>query len=151
MNDDELITILREALAEDTASGEDEEVSPRVTRDALSAFRWLRVNDELAELTFDSADVPSLSGVRGTHPPRQLRYRFDDMVIDCEVGEDALLGQLTPALPAAVEVWTPDGTSRALVVDELGRFVAEPVPTGPVIIRCTWAGRPPVVTPWLLV
>jgi hypothetical protein len=143
MNDDELMIVLREALAED------EQVPPRSAGAAESAFGWLRADDELAELVFDSADEPALAGVRG-NLHRQLTYRFDELLIDCEVGHDALLGQLIPRTPARIELWSADGRRRLLALDGDGRFAAEPAPTGPVSIRCTRAGRT-VVTPWLLV
>jgi hypothetical protein len=143
MNDDELMIVLREALA-------DEQVSPRTTEDAESAFRWLRVEEELAELVFDSADAETLAGVRGGEQ-RQLTYRFDDLLIDCEVSHGALRGQLIPVMPARVELWSADGARRPLDVDEEGRFVADPAPVGPVNIRYTRAGHNAIVTPWLLV
>jgi hypothetical protein len=142
MDDDELMIVLREALAAD------ELVSPRSAEAAEAAFHWLRVDDELAELVFDSADQGVLAGMRGS-APRQLTYRFEDLLIDCEVGQEALLGQLIPAAPARIELWSSDGRRRTLDLDGDGRFVAEPAPAGPVSIRCTRAGRS-VVTPWLL-
>jgi hypothetical protein len=144
MNDDELMIVLREVLAED------EQVSPRSTEAAESAFRWLRVDDELAELVFDSADTATLAGVRGA-PQRQLTYRFDDLLIDCEVSHDTLLGQLIPLTPARVELWSADGARRLLDLDKDGRFVAKPPPSGPVNIRCSRPGHNDIVTPWLLV
>lgn len=143
MDDDELMIVLREAL------GPDEQVSPRTTEAAESAFRWLRVEDELAELVFDSDDAGELAGVRGS-VQRQLTYRFDDLLIDCEVGHEALLGQLIPATQARIELWSADGRRRVLDLDAEGRFAAEPAPAGPVSIRCTRAGHS-VVTPWLSV
>jgi hypothetical protein len=144
MNDDELMIVLREVLAED------ERVSPRSIEAAESAFRWLRVEDELAELVFDSADTVTLAGVRGA-PLRQLTYRFEDLLIDCEVSHETLLGQLIPVMPARVELWSADGARRPLSLDEDGRFAAKPPPSGPVSIRCSRAGHNDIVTPWLLV
>jgi len=144
MDDDELINLLREALAVD------EEVSPRMAEAAVSAVEWLRVDDEMAELVFDSADSPALATVRGD-VPRQLTYRFDDLLIDCEVGHDALLGQLVPAALATLELLSADGARTVLDVDDTGGFVAESVPAGPMSIRCSRVGQPTVVTPWLLV
>jgi hypothetical protein len=142
MDDDELMIVLRAAL------GADEHVPPRAAEAAEAAFHVLRLDDELAELVFDSADQGALAGMRGA-AQRQLTYRFEDLLIDCEVGQEALLGQLIPATPARIELWSADGARRALDLDGEGRFVAEPPPVGPVSIRCTRAGRT-VVTPWLL-
>ncbi len=143
MNDDELMIVLHAALAAD------EDVSPRSIAAAESAFHWIRVDDELAGLVFDSADEEAPAGVRGG-VRRQLTYRFDDLLIDCEVGPDALLGQLIPATPARIELWSADGARRALDLDDEGRFAVRPAPAGPVSIRCSRAGRTDVVTPWLL-
>jgi len=144
MDDDELMIVLREALAPG------EEVSRRSVASAESAFQWLRLDDELAELIFDSVDAESLAGVRGARQ-RQLTYRFDTLQIDCEVSRDALLGQLIPAVPATVELCSADGACRALDLDDEGRFAAEPPPVGPITIRCSREGHNDIVTPWLLV
>jgi hypothetical protein len=144
MDDDELMVVLRDVLAPG------EEVSQRSITSAESAFQWLRIEDDLADLVFDSVDAGSLAGVRGARQ-RQLTYRFDDLQIDCEVGHDALLGQLIPAVPARVELWSAGGVRQALDLDHEGRFMAEPTPVGPITIRCSREGHHDVVTPWLLV
>ena len=144
MDDDELMIVLRSVLAPGEA------VTRRSIESAESAFQWLRTEDDLAELVFDSVDAEPLAGVRGVLQ-RQLTYRFDDLQIDCEVSHDALLGQVIPAVPARVELWSADGVRQALDLDHEGRFMAEPTPVGPITIRCSREGHHDVVTPWLLV
>jgi hypothetical protein len=145
MDDDELMIVLREVLAED-----DEAISPSVIEDGESAFRWLRFDEELAELVFDSAETGALAGVRGG-VQRQLTYRFDDLLIDCDIRPGALLGQLIPAMPARIELWSAGGARRPLDLDDEGRFAARPAVSGPISIRCSRPGQRDIVTPWLLI
>ncbi|MEN3359110.1 MAG: hypothetical protein V7637_3092 [Mycobacteriales bacterium] len=173
MNDDELIDLLRSALADPAAPTADSAApaadpatatadpaavaelhaamccpapAPAV-RAAEAAFGWLRTGAEVAAVVFDSA--ASQAGVRGPGP-RQLSYRFDDLQIDCEVAADRLLAQVQPPVLTGLELCSADGARRPLTVDEHGRASVRPVPAGPLSLRCVRAGRPDVMTPWLL-
>jgi hypothetical protein len=140
MNDEDLLAVLRDVL------GADDGAPDRAAGAARSAFRWVDADSELAELVTDSADAPALAGMRGP-APRQLTWRYADLVIECEVGADLLLAQVDP--PAGLELCSPDGGVRALAVDEHGRCQARP-PTGPFSLRARRAGQPDVLTPWLV-
>jgi hypothetical protein len=130
---------------------------------AQAAFTWRGVDAELAELAFDSlADRESLALVRGGDEPRLLTFHAADLTIELEIRppvrehppaagvEHRLVGQLLPPGPARVEVRHPDGV-LTVEADELGRFAAERVSTGPISLRCQQAGaaRGPVVTEWV--
>jgi hypothetical protein len=130
---------------------------------AEAAFAWRGVDAELAELAFDSfADRESLALVRGGGEPRMLTFHAADLTIELEVlpaaaehtptagAEHRLMGQLLPPGPARVEVRHPHGV-LAVEADELGRFAAEQVSTGPISLRClqAGAGTAPVVTEWV--
>ena len=129
---------------------------------AEAAFTWRGVDAELAELTFDSlADRKGLALVRGGGEPRLLTFHAADLTIELEIlpparerlpvgAEHRLVGQLLPPGPAVVEVRHPDGV-LTVEADELGRFAAERVATGPISLRCQQpgAGAAPVVTEWV--
>jgi hypothetical protein len=130
---------------------------------AEAAFAWRGVDVELAELAFDSlAERESLALVRGADEPRLLTFHAAELTIELEVRpptrehpplagvEHRLIGQLLPPGPARVEVRHPDGVLM-VEADELGRFAAEQVATGPISLRCQRAGAAtaPVVTEWV--
>jgi hypothetical protein len=144
MDDDELMMLVQAALAAD------EKPTPRALAAAADAFRWLCVDDELADVVFDSADSPMLRGARAGRSCRLLTYRSDDLLIDCEIHAGALFGQVVPAMPVTLELRSPDGRHRPLAVDGQGSFMVEPTPAGPLSIRCLRAGRQAFITPWVL-
>jgi hypothetical protein len=138
-------------------------VPAALVRAAEGAFAWRGVDAELAELAFDSlADRESLALVRGGGEPRLLTFHAADLTIELEVlpagaehitavgAEHRLVGQLLPPGPARVEVRHPEGV-LAVEADELGRFTADRVSTGPISLRCQQAaaGTAPVVTEWI--
>lgn len=145
VDDDELMTMLGEVLAPELT------VPPQVLSAARQAFVWRRIDEELAELLFDSADEPVAAGLRGGAAPRQVSYASSDLLIECELGSDTLVGQLLPADAGRLELLTPTGRRRAVEVDPRGRFVVEPVPSGPIRLCCGSPSRSLVLTPWLLV
>jgi hypothetical protein len=138
-------------------------VPEALVRAAEAAFTWRGVDAELAELAFDSlVDRESLAMVRGGAEPRLLTFHAADLTIELEVrppvrdhpqaagAEHQLVGQLLPPVPARVEVRHPAGVIT-VEADELGRFAAERIATGPVSLRCQPAGAAtaPVVTEWV--
>jgi len=150
MTDDELITVLRAALAGDGPAPA--QVPASAVAAAEAAFGWVSTGDLLAELVFDSADPTSLVPTRrrGAAAARQLSYRSDGLDIECEVTADGLLGQVEPAGHVRLELLGHAGEPVPLDLDDEGRFLSERVPPGPVCIRCRRPGRPDVLTPWLL-
>jgi hypothetical protein len=154
MDDDEMMSILGSALRATPESGAGATPSARALEQAVRAGRWVRIDEELAELVTDSAHEPVLTGLRGpADEVRMLTYRLDDLTLECEVGSDALWGQAVGsagASPVRLELLTPDGAAAPLDVDADGRFLLSPVPAGPLGIRCIRDGRPPAMTPWFL-
>jgi hypothetical protein len=125
------------------------------------SFCWRTIDAELAELSFDSStDQESALAVRsGAGPalePRMLGFgavvHGQDLSIEVEVDSSGdgcvLVGQVFPAGASAVEVQAGSGGSTEVPVDELGRFVIEPVPGGPVRLRVEHAGCA-VQTTWV--
>lgn len=120
---------------------------------ALAAFAMRTLDAELAELTYDSLlDEPVLAGVRGTGGTRHLTFEASDFVLDLQIGLDPerrVAGQVTPAETTELELRHSAGTIRA-PVDNLGRFVAGPVPPGPFSIRVPqYADRRALATMWI--
>jgi hypothetical protein len=90
--------------------------------------------------------------MRGPSDVRLLTFTVDGWQLDLELIVDGaarrLVGELTPAGPAHVEVEHAGGT-LAEDADELGRFLVSGVPAGRLRVRCEPAGGTPIVTPWL--
>lgn len=137
-------------------------VPPEAVLAARSMLAHLRLDAELAELTFDShADRP-LVGLRSeASTARQVSFEAGVAQIELEIVEEGehrrLVGQCVPATEVALTVhrWGDDGSVAGRVVwsetttDDLGRFVVE-VPAGLVSLRFVWAfGALVAETAWL--
>jgi hypothetical protein len=143
--DDELLELLSRALQ---AS---DPVPPHVVAAARGAWAWRNIDEELADLVFDSA--MELTGTRDRDAARQLTFRapgveIEVMVIDTAVRR--LVGQLVPAKATTVRL---DGTDQQLAAtaDRFGRFTFDDVHPGP--IRITVIGAHPatdITTDWVL-
>jgi len=122
---------------------------------AKESFTWRSIDEELAELVYDSAfDGDLLAGVRsGGTAGRQLTFEGPDLVLEVEVTDGPkreLTCQVVPPQPATLEVLHRTG-SIELERDEFGMFHVSGVPAGPVSLRCvpTEAGREPTKTSWV--
>jgi len=130
-------------------------VPGHVTAAANAALGWRTLEDDIAELLYDSIQDQALAGVRAEDQPRLLSFRGGSLEIEVEVsgsGPDrTLTGQLMPAGPAQIHVRHGAGVME-LEADAQGRFVAEGVPAGTVSLRCRTdrpGGEPSLATPWL--
>lgn len=123
--------------------------SAQVFEAAKAAFGLRELDLELAELVADS--VESEGAVRGPSSVRLLAYEYEagDVSVDVEVSPTGdrrrLVGQLSGGGDLRVD--TP-ASSRVVAVDELGRFVADNVPAGPVRLRTTTASGRAIGTAW---
>ncbi|MCU1487685.1 MAG: hypothetical protein JWN67_4431 [Actinomycetia bacterium] len=111
-----------------------------------SAFALRTLDDELADLLFDSLLDEALVGIRGG-TTRQLTFGVEDLTIDVDLDTDGLIGHVSPTGPATVELQTPDSIHDA-DVDELGRFFLDQPPSGPFRLRVAVAGKW-VTTEWV--
>lgn len=158
-----------ESTADDVSPGDDEAndellaelrtlpvaldpVPPAAVAAARSAIAWRTMDAELAELTADSSVETQLAGVRGVASPAMLTFEAPGLAVEIEVTEVGsvrrLLGQLVPAGPGAVEV-RHGGGRVTVTADEVGRFAAPDLVSGPVSIRCQLGTRV-VETDWFL-
>ena len=146
-DDDRLLAELRAALATH------QDVPADLLRAGKSVFDWRQVDQELAEMTYDSATLDRqevIAVARGVDPPRAMTLRSDQLVIELELAGNALRGQLVPALDAAVEL--DDGADEWFSVrcDAQGFFVVPQVPpngfrltvrAAGVVVRTGWIAR----------
>jgi len=147
--DDPLLGELRRLAQEVDA------VPDQVTGYARASLGWRRVDAELAELLSDSR-LEAVAGVRSAEARvRSVTFGADDLEVAIEIHElesgIRILGQLAPAVAAAIEVQRDDGTVAASAeTDTLGRFRIEFEPAGR--IRLLVRREPPastVETSWL--
>jgi len=123
---------------------------PRAVVDAAkAAYTWRTIDDELAELVYDSSEA-GLVGVRAGATARQLTFRAAGVEIEvmvAETGERRLVGQVVPPQQASVEVRTDAGVS-AMDTDELGRFSAGLGDAGRIQVAIT-TSQVRVITGWV--
>jgi len=143
-----------ELLAAVNAFFEQVDPMPAAVRTAaLGSIAWRTVDAELAELIEDSALLSS-AGVRGPHGPRLLTFSAPDVSVVVEVAEVGptrrLVGQLGDPRSAAIEIRFREGTTW-VEADDLGRFVLDGVPAGPVSLVCRFPDTDiaPLVTDWV--
>ena len=86
-----------------------------------------------------------------------MTFAHDETTVDIEIGTGArevrIVGQLAPPTPGTVHI-VHSGGRLQIAADELGRFRADGVRSGPVRLswhRATPPGTPPVHTEWFLV
>jgi hypothetical protein len=140
IDDDELLERMRElARVKDPVPAE-------VFATARAAFALRTLDEELADLLFDSLLDEALVGIRGG-TTRQLTFGVDDLTIDVDLDADGLVGHVSPVGPATVELQTPERIHDA-EVDELGRFFLDQPPAGPFRLRVAIAGKW-VTTEWV--
>jgi hypothetical protein len=141
MNDDALFNELKGALAPDP-------VPAAVVEAARAGFTWRTVDEELAELLSDSADL-ALTGIRGS-ADRRLAFEAPQLVIEFVLVPgprgSRLEGQLAPPGAARIEV-RHGGSVAEIEADDHGRFVLDGVRRGPLSLRVLRGDDAPVRTP----
>jgi len=142
--DDELLRLLGQALAVG------DPIPDHVLAAARGAVAWRTIDQELADLVFDSA--LEATGVRDPEVARQLTFRSGGVEIEVMLFDDAtrrVVGQVIPATATGVRLETTDATVSH-EADRYGRFSFEGVGTGPVRFGVEREGAPVVVTDWVL-
>jgi hypothetical protein len=134
--DEELLAELRNLV------GRADPVPPDLTAVAMSLLAWRDPDAQLAELVADSRDMAG--AVRGDTAV-VLDFRAGDVQIVVQLSPDGeglhrLVGQVEPATAGTVRVRRATGQSD-VVVDELGRFVADRLVAGPISLRWNPEGR----------
>lgn len=145
VDDDALTTELGAALW-DTGP-----VSEAYLSAALAAFTWRTADAELAvaELTFDSAVDAELVGMtRSAAPVRTLSFRSGSVVVEIEVSDTGIVGQLSPSGGGRVSARTASGTYDEAPVDAVGFFSLGVPPPGAVQLCARTVGYA-VSTAWV--
>ena len=144
-DDEELLAVLRQALAERQA------VPPEFVEAAKNAFAWHNIDAELAELTYDSSRdaEPAPSTRAETASIRALTFTSAHLTIELEVTRDSLLGQSVPAQPGTIKVQLRDGAETTVPADEIGRFTIRPMPTGTFRLHCRTSADADALTGWI--
>jgi hypothetical protein len=144
-SDDELLDVLGRALRAA------EPVPERVLVGARAAWTWRTIDEELAELVFDSA--AELTGVRSEDTARQLTFRAPGIEIEVMVVDEAsrrIVGQLIPPGEFIVQLAAGDQVLEEST-DRLGRFTFASIAPGPVRISVSDPdGTHVVITEWTL-
>ena len=140
LDDDQLLEQLRQLAAVK------DPVPRSVVDSAKAAFALRTLDEEMADLLFDSLLDDSLVGVRGGSS-RQLTFGVNEIAIDLDVESDQLVGQVTPAGIPTLELQTPELIS-SVAVDSLGRFFAKRPKAGPFRLRLDVEGQR-VTTEWV--
>jgi hypothetical protein len=140
--------VLQELLT--VALRQGDPVPRHVIAAARGAWTWRTIDQELADLVFDSAT--ELTGVRDREGARQLTFRAPGLEIEVMVADPAsrrLVGQLVPASAAIVRL---EGTEGVLeqVADRFGRFTFDGAPAGPVRLSVAAPDGATVTTDWIL-
>ena len=120
-----------------------------VTEAGKSAFTWLTIDAELAELVFDSAR-DELVGIRSERlAERQLTFQSPTVEIEIMLVGDTrhLVGQLVPTQEAEVSLVT-DLASTDATTDHLGRFDFMGVEPGRIRLQVRTASGPSITTQW---
>ena len=140
VDDDQLVERLRAAALVHDA------VPASVLAAGRSAFTFRTLEDELADLLFDSLLDEALVGIRGS-ASRQLTFGSGEVTIDVDVDDHGLVGQLGDAADGTVELQSPRATAT-VAVDAHGRFFLERPPSGPFRLQVEVGGRR-VTTEWV--
>jgi len=144
-DDDQLLVALREAMRARQA------VPPKFVETGKRAYAWHNVDAELAQLTYDSSlDVNRLASVRSEMASvRALTFTSARFLIDLEVTDEALLGQIMPPQAGIIEAESQAGVTTTAPIDEVGSFSVDPVPPSPLRLRCRTADGTDLVTGWI--
>jgi hypothetical protein len=95
--------------------------------------------------------------MRAGDPPRLAVFDADGLGIEIEVIPGPrprswqLIGQLFPPAAARIRIRRQPDEASAVAADDLGRFMIDQLPAGPLSLAIEVDGRPPVVTDWIAV
>lgn len=105
----------------------------RVTAHGL--LSWRSMDDELAELQFDSA--VDRAEVRGLAWPRQLSFEASESSVEIEIDGHHIVGQVIPPAQVDVRLSTATGDVSTTRSDVVGHFRFDDVGSGAIRISAT--------------
>jgi hypothetical protein len=155
LDDEQLLTALREVL------GAFDPPPPWCAELAKNSFALRTIDAELATLTEDSglagASLTRGADVRAGGAPRLAVFDAGSLSVEIEVspgsraGSWQLVGQLLPPAVAVVGLRRPPDDQTRVTADDLGRFIVDQLPPGPLSLAIEVEGKQPVVTEWITV
>jgi hypothetical protein len=122
---------------------------------AKASFDLRAADAELALLTSDSGLATAQSALRSAAAPRLTVFDAPDLSVEIQIepgdraGSWRLVGQLTPAAPARIQVRQPGTQPFWVDADDLGRFAVDQLTDGPLSLICARAGLRHAVTQWI--
>ena len=117
-DDGELLAALRDALGTATHPQRD-----LVVANAQDAFSYQRLDEELAQLVYDSLlDSAAAGASRGSLDPRVVVFENDAISLEIEIVGDTIVGQVVPAGDVVITVEVPEEEAFRVQADELGCF-----------------------------
>ena len=143
-DDDKLLAALREAMSARDA------VPDWFVETGKNAYAWHNIDAELAQLTYDSDSDQRMAAVTRSESAtiRALTFTSDHLLLELEVTEDSLLGQIIPPSAGTLEVHTKAGVITP-TVDEIGFFAVDPKPDSSFRLRYRTAQDTDVLTGWI--
>jgi hypothetical protein len=147
--DDDLLAELRRV------AGDADPVPAQVHQAARSVLITRDLDAELAVLIGDSR-AADFEAVRADEGGWLLSFAGGGLHVDMEVtgsdgGPARLVGQVSGVPVRECHLEPAGGSLRRLDLDDLGRFIAEAVPHGPVRLQCRLSGGALVTTAWVTV
>jgi hypothetical protein len=124
---------------------------------AKSSYDLRTVDAELAALISDSGLAGTRSAVRSAAGPRLAVFGTADLSVEIEIEPGAssgmwrLIGQLTPAAPARIQIRQQGAPAIMADADALGRFAADHLTGRPLSLVCLRDGRRAAVTEWIAI
>lgn len=115
--DEGLLAALKEALA----SGEHPQRDLAVAN-AQDAFSFQRLDEELAQLVYDSLLDADSATRRAGEDPRVMVFENDTISIEIEIVGDTIVGQVVPPGEVMITVEVPEQEPFHVRADELGCF-----------------------------
>jgi hypothetical protein len=144
-DDEQLLAELKESLQAQRA------VPPEFVEAGKSAYAWRNIDAELARLTYDSVRdterTPSLRSEMASI--RALTFTSAHVIIELEVSEESLLGQVIPAREGTIEIQNQGGAVATVPVDRLGWFPIHPIPASPFRLQYHTTDGTNVLTGWI--
>ena len=115
--DDELLAALKDALG--TAAHPQQDL---VVANAQDAFTFRRLDEELAQLVYDSLLDAEAGASRAGNDPRVVVFETEALSIEVEIVGDTIVGQVVPPEGVSITVEVPNRDPFHVRVDELGCF-----------------------------
>jgi hypothetical protein len=126
-------------------------VPSHVTEFAHALFTWRNLDADLAELSYDSIDEQTPTGVRSTSTARMISFEVGQWTVDLEHNPTTglLIGSVAPESDFTVELHI-GGARFVSESDELGRFEFEGVEQGPASFVIRLADGRTLKTSWVV-